>query len=93
MSQQSRIGRTATSIYTENGFTSVRYHSTEVVKFNHEKIILNTGGWHTFTTKTRMNQASRQFDLGYSVSQKNYEWFVSFKGKSLPFVDEIELVR
>ena len=62
MSQQSRIGRTATSIYTENGFTSVRYHSTEVVKFNHEKIILNTGGWHTFTTKTRMNQASRQLN-------------------------------
>ena len=92
MSQLSSIGRTATNVYTENGFTSVKYHATEVVRFNHERIILNSGGWRTSTTKTRMNQAAHQFDLGFSVWQKDFAWFVSFKDTVIPFADNMELV-
>lgn len=93
MSQQHRIGSHATSIYTENGFTSVRYHSTEIVKFNDSKIILNSGGWRTYTTKTRMNQVANTFGLDFGVSQNDFEWYVAFKGESLPFFDGMELTR
>lgn len=76
MSQQTRLGRTATSVFTEDGWTKIIYHSTVVVKFNDSAVVLNSGGWKTATTKTRMNQAGNQFSLGYNVFQKDYEWFV-----------------
>lgn len=76
MAQQSRLGKTATYVRTENGTTFVRYHATDVVAFNGKRIVLNSGGWRTQTTKTRMNQASAQFELGYHVRQENGEWYV-----------------
>ena len=76
MPQQGTIESTATSIYESNGFTVVRYHQTPVVRFNSMKVELNSGGWKTSTTKTRMNQASSQFNLGFRVFQKDFGWFV-----------------
>lgn len=94
MGQTQKIGSHKTEVFTDNGFTTVVYHNTPVVKFNYDKIILNHGGYTTFTTKTRMNQASNQFDLGYYVYQKNFDWFVSFNDKDLPFDERvIELDR
>lgn len=95
MAQQQTIGRTATTITTENGTTKIRYHSTVIVEFNHEKIILNSGGWYTATTKTRMNQTSSQFDLGFSISQKDYEWrvYVHRLDVTLPFYDNMIILR
>ena len=71
MAQLDRVGSVHTSVYTEDGYTRVVYHSTCVVKFNQDKIILNSGGWYTQTTKNRMNQASSQYNLGYQVYQKS----------------------
>ncbi len=85
MANMYKIGTTATTIRTENGYTIIRYHQTDVVKFNQDEVILNTGGWWTATTKARMNQASNQFDLGFRVYQHNYKWFVDYKGDSIPF--------
>ncbi len=74
--------------------TVVTYHGTDVVSFNEKEIILKTGGWKSVTTKLRMNQASNQYDLGYMVSQKDFSWFVTYKGKKILFdSDEIILNR
>lgn len=91
MANMYKIGTTATTVRTEDGYTIIRYHQTDVVKFNQDEVILNTGGWWTVTTKARMNQASNQFDLGFRVYQQNREWFVDYKGDSIPFNDR-ELV-
>ena len=93
MSQLNQVGKHETSIYTSDGYTCVRYHRTEVVKFNFDKIILNTNGWETQTTKTRMNQASNQFNLGFHVYQENFEWFVEFQGETFDFWDGMILER
>ena len=93
MASMAQVGSHKTSIFTENGMTKVIYHNTPVVTFNNEKVILRCGGWLTNTTKTRMNQASNQFDLGYSVYQKNHEWYVSYKGKTLEFAEGMVLAR
>lgn len=94
MTQLSSVGKVGTRIYTENGFTVIRYHSTDVVKFNQHEIVLNHGGWQTNTTKNRMNQTSNQFDLGFSVFQNDYAWYVSFKGKTIEFNEQkITLTR
>lgn len=63
----------------------VRYHSTDVVAISGDDltgytVILNHGGWTTATTKTRMNQAMREYGLPISVYQKDFEWFVRLNG-------------
>jgi len=78
MARNDKVGTHKTHIYTSDGYTCIRYHSTEVVRFNTDEIILNSGGWATVTTKLRMNQASYQFDLGFYVRQKDFEWFVDY---------------
>ena len=79
------IGTHKTTITTDNGTTEVVYHSTKVVKFNSETITLSTGGWDTTTTKRRMNQVSDTYGLEYRVFQKNWDWFVEYEGKTLPY--------
>jgi len=93
MSQSQKVRGVATSVEKRDGWMVVRYHSTDVVRFNSQSIILDSGGWSTFTTKARMNQASNEFDLGYQVWQKDFVWFVSWKGEELEFEDGMELVR
>ena len=90
MSQTQTLGKHKTTITKELGignedYMVVMYWNTDIVKFNNERIILNTGGWSTATTKRRMNQTSEQFNLGYQVYQKNYNWFVEYQGKTIPF--------
>ena len=86
MPQQYKVGKHATKIYVEGYYTVVKYHDTEVVKFNEEEIILDNGGYKTPTTKTRMNQASSEFNLDYHVWQSKGEWFVlDCEGKKIPF--------
>lgn len=88
-----QIGNHKTNIYTLNGFIYVKYHSTDVASFNDSTIILNSGGWLSNTTKDRMNQASNQFGLNYRVFQKDYNWYVDYKGDTIPFSDKMVLIR
>lgn len=93
MAQTQQLGKTATAVFTENGFITVVYHSTAVVKFNDDLIKLNTGGWSTATTKLRMNQASNQFALGYQVYQRSGQWFVEYAGRRCKFDRQAVLNR
>ena len=61
MARCNQVGKHKTTIRTEAGVTTVRYHSTDVVQFDAGIIHLDTGGWKTVTTKARMNQAAEQF--------------------------------
>jgi len=94
MSRTNTIGAHKTVVFTEAGWTRVVYHTTCVVRWNHETIVLDSGGWQTATTKLRMNQAARQFGLGFSVYQSDYTWFVALDdGSTIPFVDGMEILR
>ncbi len=78
MARTDKVGTHKTAIYQSDGYTCIRYHSTEVVRFNDDEIILNSGGWQTKTTKSRMNKVSDAFQLGFRVSQRQGEWFVDY---------------
>ncbi|MFW6272830.1 MAG: hypothetical protein ACOC2U_03525 [bacterium] len=93
-----QVGSHKTTITNDGNYQKVTYHNTDVVKFNEKEIILNSGGWLTNTTKTRMNQASNQFNLGYNVYQEKKAWYVSLKDVSgnyysLPFNDGFKIHR
>lgn len=96
--QTREVKGVATSIRHEGAETRVRYHQTDVVAFDADTVTLNSGGWHTATTKLRMNQAAEQFNLGYSVYQKKHQWFVRWYALgsgwvSTPFKDGMQIPR
>lgn len=83
--------------YTDNEKGGcVIYQKTKIVDWkvcpqNGLLITLNSDGWETSTTKRKMNQASNQFGLGYSVFQKDFNWFVTKPdGQTIPYVDNME---
>ena len=90
MGQVNTIGTHKTTIATDNNVLMVTYHNTIVVKVtNNRYVTLNTGGWYTNTTKTRMNQASNQYGLRFSVYQVDFAWYVSIGDDMQPYYDGI----
>ena len=60
-------------------------HSTNAVK-------ISSCGWQTVTTKSRLNAILSEVKYGCSVFQKNWNWFVSFKGETTGFLDGMILI-
>ena len=89
MTQLQKVTGKSTAIYRDTEGIHVKYHSTRVVSLSVDGMVtLRSGGYRTFTTKVRMNQASNQFDLGFTVWQKNFNWFVDLPdGSTRPFVE------
>jgi hypothetical protein len=76
-------GKTSTTVTASNGAVRVRYHNTDVVKVKRDgdgpyHVILNTGGWHTNTTKKRMNEALAVLMMPYEVYVDGGNWRVRF---------------
>ena len=73
--------------------TVVRYRGTPIVSFNDGCIELDTGGWRSVTTKRKINQAARQFGLGFSVYQSKFEWFLQLgNGAPMPFYGQTAVI-
>lgn len=71
-----------------NGNKTIRLYSTDILKIEGEKIILNSGGYKTHTTKSRINE----FLPGdIRVYQKDFKWFIDNRGQRKEFFDGIEL--
>ena len=72
----------------------IRLHYTVIVSYTSDgRIILNSGGYRTTTTKGRMNEVLPQ---NTRISQKSYEWFITTPGKFggkmvVPFEDGAEI--
>jgi hypothetical protein len=77
MSRLDRLSPYKTKVMCTNGHISVVYHETLIVEATPNTVTLDTGGWRSVTTKRKMNQAARQFGLGYGVHQRKGEWYVS----------------
>lgn len=89
MGQMNRIPSNNTTIATTGGITRVTLHGTCVVEFDAVRITLRTGGYDTVTTRARMNQASNQFGLGYSVARDKGRTYVRRNGKPTFELDEV----
>ena len=91
-----KVGKHATTIAYdyETDKQVLTFHSTQIVKWDSGEILLNSGGWETATTKTRMNQCSYQYGLGYRVYQKDWIWYVDYgDNEAIPFQDGMILDR
>lgn len=76
----------ATTVAKIEGMMACVYHQTAVVRWDDDRVILDSGGFETHTTKTRMNEVSQHYGLGFHVFQTNFEWFVTLPdGSERPF--------
>ena len=74
-----RLSMYETTISADATHTVITYRKTQIVRFNSAEIVLNFGGWDTVTTRRKMNQASHQFNLGYSVWRDKGETWIGWK--------------
>lgn len=93
MAQMAKFQGVQTSVlYLDSEIVGI-YRGTEIArKLQGGKVRLNSGGWHTATTKARMNQFANDFCQGrFQVFQKGGAWFVSVNGEELNYFDGIEI--
>lgn len=77
----------------KSGDKVLKLHSTDIIKWVGDRIILSSGGWRTHTTKSRLNSWVNRFNTtNYTIYQKNGTWFIdSGDKKAIEFFDGIEL--
>ena len=84
------IGTHKTTKARVNDRLIVTYQNTAVVQvLNNRYVTLDNGGWYTATSKLRMNQASMEYSLGYSVYQVDFTWYVSIGDDVEPYYNGI----
>ena len=82
-----------TTVFADDNFAKVYLHGNHIATYNYanKELSLFDGGWQSNTTKSRLNALCFELATGFSVFQKNWEWFVSdYQGKTKKdFVDGI----
>jgi hypothetical protein len=55
--------------------TRVYLHYTQIATLYHDRIIVNSGGWRTNTTKSRLNTILSAF-TDFGIAQRDFAWHV-----------------
>lgn len=79
------------AVTTIGDTTHVVLHETTIVRFNERKVVLDSGGHRTATTKRWMNKAAEEYNLLYQVESKNGNWIVRTPEQERLFSDGIEI--
>ena len=69
--------------------STVVLHRTAIAVYDHntQAIKLNTGGWHSNTTKSRLNAILQGLVSGVRVFQKDFDWYLSTNNQTVDFWD------
>ena len=85
--------KTCTTFSSDLKECFIYLHGNHIATYNYDlkELSLYDGGWQSNTTKSRLNALLFEFATGFSVFQKNWNWFVSdFQSKTVkPFCDGI----
>ena len=75
--------------------STVVLHRTAIAVYDHntQALKLNTGGWHSNTTKSRLNAILDQVMYGARVYQKAFDWYLSYNNQTHDFNDGMILVN
>ena len=69
--------------------STVVLHRTAIATYDHntQALKLNTGGWATVTTKSRLNAILSELITGARVFQRDFNWFLSYNNQTHDFMD------
>ena len=75
--------------------STIVLHRTAIAVYDHntQALKLNTGGWHSFTTKSRLNAILDELIYGAKVFQKNFDWYLSYNNQTVDFWDNMILTQ
>ena len=68
-------------------------HQIATVDHNTNSVKLDSCGYETVTTKSRLNAILDEVMYGAKVFQKQFEWFVSYQGQTETFIDGMILTE
>ena len=81
--------------YNENSNCSnVFLHGHNIATVDHgtHSVKLSSCGWETVTTKSRLNAILQEVKTGFSIFQKQFEWFLNGQGRTVDFFDGMILL-
>ncbi len=69
--------------------SQVYLHGHQIATFDHntQAVKLDSCGYETVTTKSRLNAILEEVKYGCKVFQRKFEWFVSYQGQTESFTD------
>ena len=69
--------------------STVVLHRTAIAVYDHntQALKLNTGGWQTVTTKSRLNAILQGLIAGASVFQRDFMWYLNYNNVTHHFID------
>ena len=95
LSNKANWGKSNTQVvYNEStNCSSVYLHGHQIATLDHntQALKLDSCGYQTVTTKSRLNAILDEVKYGAKVYQKNWDWFVSFRQSKTSFFDGIVL--
>ena len=74
--------------------SSIHLHGHLIATFDHNlrAVKLDSCGYETVTTKSRLNAILEEVKYGCKVFQKNFNWFVSYNDETASFWDGMILI-
>ena len=88
-------GSNTTVTYNEStNCSQVLLHGHQICTFDHntQAVKLDSCGYETVTTKSRLNAILEEVKYGAKVFQKNFVWFVGYPSQTLMFWDGMILL-
>ena len=75
--------------------SSVCLHGHQIATFDHnlKAVKIDSCGYQTVTTKSRLNALLEEVNYGAKVFQKQFEWFVSYRNQTTDFMDGMILLN
>ena len=69
--------------------STIVLHRTAIAVYDHKNqaLKLNTGGWYSVTTKSRLNAILQGLIAGASVFQRDFNWYLNYNNQTHDFMD------
>ena len=69
--------------------STIVLHRTAIAVYDHKNqaLKLNTGGWYSVTTKSRLNAILDQLITGARVFQRDINWYLNYNNQTHDFMD------
>ena len=85
---------TSVSYNDSTNCSSVYLHGHQIATLDHNTnaVKLDSCGYETVTTKSRLYAILDEVKYGCKVFQKKFEWFVSYHGTTTDFIDGMILL-
>ena len=90
----SNHSNTSVEYNSNTNCSTVVLYNTAIATYDHnlKAVKLNSGGYQTVTTKSRLNAILEEVKFGAYVFQKNFNWFISYNNEVKSFFDGMILI-